>query len=649
MEQILGKQRIVIEKITPQIDGGRYPVKRVVNEWIRVEADVLIDGHDLLSARLLYKLTKSDEWQEVSMTLLNNDRWKAQFLAEEIGQYEYTIEAWVDHLATWQHEVELKVKDGQHLQVELLQGKEFYEEMALKASDEDKNALLTAASWMTDPAKYNDAIMIILSEHTTRWIKKYPQRQDAFTHPVLQVTVDRERANFSAWYSLFPRSASPEYGKHGTFKDVEGLLPRIQKMGFDVLYIPPVHPIGKTHRKGKNNNVFCEEGEPGVPYGIGSELGGHTAIHPELGTLDDLKSLIQQAKNHEMEIALDLAIQCSPDHPWVKDHPDWFKILPDGSIRYAENPPKKYQDIYPIYFETNDWKNLWLALKDVIFTWAEWGVRIIRVDNPHTKSFNFWEWVITETKAVYPDMIFLSEAFTKPKVMQQLAKLGFTQSYTYYVWRTTKQEITEYMTELVKTEMSEYFRPNFWPNTHDINPYMLQSGNENLFILRHFMAATLVSNYGIFGPSYEYMYHEANTPKEEYAYSEKYEIKWWDWKHENKLTYVISEINRIRKENTAFKATNNLTFCPISNDQLLAYLKTAKDGNRILCIANLSGNAKQEGMVQIPLSLIGKSPWESYRVHDLVTGMYYTWQGEQNFVSIDPYILPFHLFRIEDL
>ena len=641
--------RIIIESVKPQLDGGSFYIKRIVNQKVIVSAHVFADGHDVVECCVKFKHEKDKKWSEVRMSPTENDEWEAEFIVEKQGFYSYFIEGWVDYALNWQHGTERKIKDNQHVKSELLEGAEYCQAILKEVTKEEKAYLNSVIKAFQDAKLYDSAIEIALSDELHQIFKKYPTRTLANSSAELKVYVDRKKALFSTWYEFFPRSASETPGKHGTFKDCERLLPRVAEMGFDTLYFPPIHPIGEVNRKGKNNATTAEKGDVGSPWGIGSKHGGHKSTHPELGTIDDFKALVKKAQSMGIEIAMDYALQAAPDHPYVKDFPQWFKWRPDGTVQYAENPPKKYQDIYPIYFETNDWKNLWLALKDVIFTWAEWGVRIIRVDNPHTKSFNFWEWVIAETKSVYPDMIFLSEAFTKPKVMQQLAKLGFTQSYTYYVWRTTKQEIMEYMTELVNTEMSEYFRPNFWPNTHDINPYMLQSGNENLFILRHFMAATLVSNYGIFGPSYEYMYHEANAPKEEYAYSEKYEIKWWDWKHENKLTYLISQINRIRKENTAFKATNNLTFCPIANDQLLAYLKTAKDGNRILCIANLSGNTKQEGMVHVPLSLIGKSAWESYRVHDLVTGMYYTWQGEQNFVSIDPYILPFHLFRIEDL
>jgi starch synthase (maltosyl-transferring) len=646
---VTGKTRIVVENIKPQINNGEFYIKAIKNDIISIEADIFIDGHDLLAARLMLKHQKSKVWSEVPMLPIENDKWGGKFRVEEIGVYEYKIESWVDHIATWQHEVEAKVKAGVKLSVELMQGEVFFKEMAAKASGEDKKQLDTYAKKMTQEGAYDEVIQVILSHYASDWFTKYPQRQNATESKVLKVFVDRERAGFSAWYSMFPRSAAREHGEHGTFKDVEALLPRIAELGFDVLYLPPIHPIGTAFRKGQNNSTICQPGEPGVPYGIGSGLGGHTAVHPELGTLEDFKELIKACKSYGMEMAMDLAIQCSPDHPWVTEHPDWFKILPDGTIKYAENPPKKYQDIYPLNFENDDWENLWNALKEVIFTWAEWGVKMIRVDNPHTKSFGFWEWIIAETKTEYPDMIFLSEAFTKPKVMQQLAKVGFTQSYTYYTWRNSKHELIEYMAELTQTEMKHYFRPNFWPNTHDINPSILHDGNEAQFLIRYFMAATLSSNYGIFGPTYEYMYHTPNLPKEEYFNSEKYELKWWNWEHRNRLTYIISEVNKYRKENSALQLTNNITFCDVNDDEILAYLKIHENGNKILCVVNLSAQITKGGYVNVPLWKIGKNDWESYRVRDLISGAVYTWTGSSNYIELNPDILPFHLFRIEDL
>ncbi|MCP9761680.1 alpha-1,4-glucan--maltose-1-phosphate maltosyltransferase [Lacihabitans soyangensis] len=644
-----GKTRAVIENIRPELNAGKYPTKTVIGHRVNVSADILIDGHDYLGQRLWTKHQSDKNWNESPMFGQGNDRFGGEFLVENIGFYSFKIEAWVDHFATWQHEVDEKIKAGLKLEVELLVGIGFLNTILKMAKGSDKEDIKKAIAAFNTPTQYEEATWICRSEQLHQWIEKYPIKENVCWSEERKVFADRKEAEFSAWYSIFPRSAARTVGEHGTFQDVEKLLPRIHELGFDVLYLPPVHPIGSTFRKGKNNSTECLPGEPGVPYGIGSSEGGHTAIHSELGTLEEFKHLVEECKKYDMELAMDLAIQCSPDHPWVTEHPDWFKILPDGTIKYAENPPKKYQDIYPINFESEDWQNLWLELKKVIFTWAEWGVKIIRVDNPHTKSFGFWEWVIAETREVYPEMIFLSEAFTKPKVMKQLAKVGFTQSYTYYTWRNSKAELIEYMTELTKTDMKDYFRPNFWPNTHDINPYILQTGHEPLFLIKYFMAATLSSNYGVFGPSYEYLYHEANTPKEEYKNSEKYEIKYWDWEKRNKITHIYTEVNRIRKQNSALQHTNNIEFCEISNDNMLAYIKTHENGNRLLFVVNLEGYNTQSGIVNLPLQKLGKHETEAYLVHDLITGAKYTWQGANNFVSLDPHILPFHLFRIEDI
>jgi len=647
-----GQIRAVIEHVTPEIDAGRFPIKATPGEIISVEADIFADGHDKLATRLLYKHSDDAEWSEVPMVFSVNDRWLASFPVERQGHYLYTIEAWVDHLASWHHEIQLKINDGQHITSELLVGAHHAEGMAGRAEGTDKAFLESTIGLFRDPNRYDEAITTALSPAFTALFSRYPERQ----HPAryvheLVVEVDRPKAGFSTWYCLFPRSASQELSPagapvHGTFRDVEKLLPRLSNMGFDVLYLPPIHPIGTAFRKGKNNSVISQPGEPGVPYGIGSELGGHMTIHPDLGTLDDFKHLVACCADHGMEIAMDLAIQSSPDHPWAKDHPEWFKKRPDGTIQYAENPPKKYQDIYPVYFETEDWRNLWEELRQTLLTWASWGVRMVRVDNPHTKPFSFWEWVIAEVKKEYPDMIFLSEAFTKPKVMQELAKRGFAQSYTYYTWRNSKYELQEYMTELTQSEMKYYFRPNFWPTTHDINPSILQSGHEPQFLIRYFLAATLSSNYGIYGPSFELMEHVPFPGKEEYLNSEKYEIRHWDWNHTNALTWLITTVNRIRKENKALQSTNNLTLCRLDDDALMAYLKVSGD-NRLLMIVNMDAYNRRGGHVQVPIWQLGIPDWQQYTVHDLLTDTYYTWRGEWNYVELDPYRLPMHLLRIE--
>ena len=445
---------------------------------------------------------------------------------------------------------------------------------------------------------------------------------------------------------FFPRSASPLKGVHGTFKDCEALLPRVAEMGFDVLYFPPVHPIGFTHRKGKNNAVNALPGDDGVPYAIGYADGGHKAILKDLGTENDFRHLISAASAHGIEIAMDFAIQCSPDHPYVKEHPKWFKWRPDGTVQYAENPPKKYQDILPINFENDDWENLWKELKSILTYWCKLGIRIFRVDNPHTKSFNFWEWCIAEVQKEFPGTLFLSEAFTKPKVMKELAKLGYTQSYTYYTWRNSKQELIEYMTELTQTEMKDFFRPNFWPNTHDIDPYSLQTGQEANFITRAFLAGTLSSNYGVFGPVYELMEYEPYPGKEEYLNSEKYEVRYWDWDKRNKITDVITKVNAARKVNAALQTTNNISFCDIYNDHLLAYFKKADD-NYILCIVNLDPYNTQSGHVKVPLNELGIIAGQNFTVYDILTGNNYIWNQEWNYVELNPLLMPVHLFRIE--
>ena len=674
------QSRVVIEHVSPELDGGRFPIKAIPGDVIAVEADIFADGHDKLAARLLYRHSDDADWTEMAMALIVNDRWGASFIAAKQGRYVYTIEAWVDHLASWQHEIHLKVADGQRITSELLAGAQYVDGMIgraggkleekkeetkkgakKKAESTDVKALRAMAALFRAKNRYDEAVSVAESDQFTFYANRYPERQHPTRYPhdsqnPLGVEVDRPRAGFSTWYCLFPRSAARQEGTHGTFQDVEALLPRISGMGFDVLYLPPIHPIGTAHRKGKNNSVSCQPGEPGVPYGIGSELGGHDAIHPELGTVEDFKHLVAIAANYGMEVAMDLAIQCSPDHPWAKEHPKWFKKRPDGTIQYAENPPKKYQDIYPVYFETDDWQNLWEEIKRVLLVWASWGVRIIRVDNPHTKPFGFWEWIIAEVKNQFPDMLFLAEAFTRPKVMQELGKRGFAHSYTYYTWRNSKYELEQYMTELTQSDMKYYYRPNFWPTTHDINPYSLQSGHEPQFLIRYFLAATLSSNYGIYGPSFELMEHVPFPNKEEYLNSEKYEIRYWDWEKTNKMTYLITLVNRIRHENAALQTTNNLTFCTVGDDAIMAYLKTSgastpgastPGDNRLLIVVNTDAYNRRAGWVQVPIWQLGIGQDQEYTVHDLLTGAYYTWQGERNYVDLDPYVLPMHLFKIE--
>jgi starch synthase (maltosyl-transferring) len=636
-----GQSRVVIENVQPQIDEGLYPAKRTVGERVDVSADIFVDGHDHIRARLLYKKEGAGKWKELEMTHAFNDEWRAAFYVEEKGIYRFTLQAWVDHFETWYDGFKKKAGAGVDVHLELKEGVVFLKTLA------SGNESLKATSKRLE-AEYSHAVAYVLSPEFATVVHDNPLIHHAHTyHKHLKVVVEHTKANFSSWYELFPRSASLD-GRHGTFKDVIRLLPRISSMGFDVLYLPPIHPIGRINRKGKNNNVKAEAAEPGSPWAIGSDEGGHKAILPELGSLDDYKRLIAECRKLGIDIALDIAFQCAPDHPYVKDHPEWFKRRPDGSIQYAENPPKKYQDIYPFNFENENWIGLWNELKSVITYWIEQGVTIFRVDNPHTKPIAFWEWAIHEVTKEHPDIIFLSEAFTRPKVMASLAKIGFTQSYTYFTWRVTKQELTEYMNELVFGASRNYFRPNFWPNTPDILPYHLQYQGENIFIIRLALAATLSSNYGIYGPAYEWYDNTPMQGKEEYFNSEKYEVKQHDWKKTNRMIDIITIINAARKNNPALQSTWNLQFCSIENPNLLAYLKNTDDlSSIILTVVNLDAHSRQSGYVQLPLNRLNITGSVNVKAHDLVTDEKYTWTQEWNYVELDPYKMPFHLFKLE--
>ena len=644
-----GKQRVVIGNVKPQVACGRFPIKRVVGEAVEVTADVFCDGHDEVKAALLFRNAKKRAWTEVPMQFLGNDRWQATFTPEEMGRYEYTIKGWVDHYATWQKGLKKKYEAGQDVSVELKIGAQFLNEAATATKAAQKKKLKQYAGELDNGIGAEEALGIATSDEISSMMYNWRDNESRYDQ-VLQVEVEREKALFSAWYEFFPRSTAQEPGKHGTFADCERILPRIAEMGFDVVYLPPIHPIGMAFRKGKNNNVKSQPGEPGSPWAIGGEEGGHKAIHPELGTLNEFRSLVKAAKDNGIEIALDFAIQCSPDHPYVKEHPQWFKWRPDGTVQYAENPPKKYQDVLPVNFETDDWQNLWKELKSILDHWIAQGVNIFRVDNPHTKTFGFWEWCIGEIRKENPQVIFLSEAFTRPRVMERLAKIGFTQSYTYFTWRHTAAEFREYLTELTRTEMCEYFRPNFWPNTPDINPPILQTGGEAAHIARVIMAGTMSSNYGLYGPVYEFGIADPITGKEEYLDSEKYEIKHWDWNKRTKIREVITQLNRVRRENPALQTTWNIAFGRSDNDQLLCYGKWNSDrSNRIIVVVNLDPHHAQSGWVQVPVKELRISDQQQYMVHDLLTGHRYTWNGEWNFVELRPYEMPVHLFRVEEL
>jgi starch synthase (maltosyl-transferring) len=639
-----GQSRVIIENIQPQVDGGRYPAKRTIGESVEVTADIFGDGHDHLRAHLLYKKEGSTKWTEKEFVHRGNDSWTASFVVTEKGNYIFTVKAWVDHLETWYDGFKKKAAAKVDVHVELMEGV-----LLLKQLSDHKNEKITAfIRKFGDKEKYAEAIDAVLSPEFEKLVHDHPLISFETKYPrEFTVQVEHKKANFSSWYELFPRSASLE-GKHGTFKDVIKLLPRIQAMGFDVLYLPPIHPIGKVNRKGKNNNVRSAAGEPGSPWAIGSDEGGHKAILAELGTLDEYKLLISEAKRHGLDIALDVAFQCAPDHPYVKEHPEWFRQRPDGSIQYAENPPKKYQDIYPFNFETENWRELWIELKSVITYWIDQGVKIFRVDNPHTKPIPFWEWAIAEINKEYEDIIFLSEAFTRPRIMASLAKIGFTQSYTYFTWRVSKQELVEYMNELVHGPSRNFFRPNFWPNTPDILPYHLQHQGENIFMIRLALAATLSSNYGMYGPVYEFCENVPVPGKEEYMDSEKYEVRKHDWKRTNRMTDVITLLNKARNENAALQSTWSLEFCFIENPNLIAYLKATDDlSNIFLIVVNLDANGKQSGFVQLPKNRLKLGDRINLKLHDLITDEHFTWTQEWCYVELDPYRMPFHIFKVE--
>ncbi|WP_460218722.1 alpha-1,4-glucan--maltose-1-phosphate maltosyltransferase [Psychroserpens sp. MEBiC05023] len=640
------QNRVVIDAVSPQINCGEFFIKRIVNEIVNIDAHVLVDGHDVIAASVLFKHEKERIWSEARMHHSENDEWKASFSVKKQGFYSYKVQGWVDYALNWQHGIERKIDDNQHVKSELLEGIELLKPLLKKASKEEQVFLKRCIDNFKDESKYDDAVQDAKSKALHHIFMKYPEKLLANETEILKVYVDRKKARFSTWYEFFPRSSSEVEGQHGTFKDCERLLPRIAEMGFDTLYFPPVHPIGEVNRKGKNNTTEAEDDDVGSAWGIGSKHGGHKALHPQLGNFDDFKSLIKKAKKLNIEIAMDYALQAAPDHPWVKEHPDWFKWRPDGTVQYAENPPKKYQDILPIFWETKDYKNLWKECLESMLIWIDCGINVFRVDNPHTKPYYFWNWLISEVKKKHPDVIFLAEAFTKPKVMQRLAKEGYSQSYTYFTWRDNKQELIEYMNELTQSDQREYMQPNFWPNTPDINPFHLQGANESKHLQRYALAATLSSSIGIYGPVFEQMINEAIPGKEEYYMSEKFQIKHYDWNKENKLTLLISKINALRHQHEALQQTNNIKFCEVQNDNLIAFYKWNQDRtNELLIIISLDQYYSQQGNLQVPLHDLGINHGHHLSVEDLITGSSYNWYNEWNFVELHP-TLPFHIFKI---
>jgi starch synthase (maltosyl-transferring) len=660
MKPMDGRSRVVIEEVEPQVDCGRYPAKRIVGDVVTVSAAIFGDGHDMVAAQLSYRHGSSDAWRTTPFAALTNDVWSASFVVDRLGDWSFAIEGWVDHFGTWQHDLEKRLaaqsagngqnaaSEKQDIPLALRSGALLLEQAAKRAKGSDAKVLAAGAAGLIRLAdekreRYDNP----LTDEVVALAGRYPDLSFATRYSrELHVWVDRERARYSTWYELFPRSASPDPERHGTFADVQALLPGIAAMGFDVLYLPPIHPIGTAFRKGKNNSVTSTKDDPGSPWAIGAKSGGHKAIHAELGSLKEFKALVAATQEHGMEIALDIAFQCSPDHPWVSEHPDWFVIRPDGTIQYAENPPKKYQDIYPLNFESADWRGLWEALRDVFSYWIGHGVRIFRVDNPHTKALPFWEWCIGELHAKHPDVIFLAEAFTRPHVMYSLAKAGFTQSYTYFTWRNSKDELQEYFEEITKPPVSNFFHPNLWPNTPDILHATLQTGGRPAFMQRLILVATLGANYGIYGPAFELGENVPAKPgSEEYLNSEKYERRVWDRSAGHSLAPVITQVNRIRRENAALQNDGSLHFHPVDNSNILCYSKSSGN-NCILVAINLDARQEQGGWIELNLKQLGIPHNRDFEVEDLLTGVRYQWHDRSNYVALRPDVAPAHIFRI---
>jgi starch synthase (maltosyl-transferring) len=646
-----GRKRVQIEEVSPEINGGRFAIKRTVGEEVRVEVDMFCDSHDAISGVILYRPETSQQWLEAPLSPLVNDRWQGKFTVSEMGRYVYTVMGWVDHFKSWRRDIIKKIEAGQDVSLDWLVGAELIEQGSQRASGQDAEQLKNWAMTIRSQQKEGADIpyMETLSEERIALMTQYPDRELATSYEKeLKITVDREKARFSSWYELFPRSCGAP-GQHGTLIDCMEHLPYVAEMGFDVLYLPPIHPVGYTFRKGKNNTTTAEPDDVGVPWGIGSSEGGHKSVHPKLGTLEDFQQLVRKAQEYGMEIALDLAYQCTPDHPYVKEHPQWFKHRPDGTIQYAENPPKKYQDIYPIDFETEDWQNLWEELKSVVLFWVDRGVKIFRVDNPHTKAFPFWEWMIEEVKQTHPEVLFLSESFTRPKVMYRLGKMGFTQSYTYFTWRTAKWELTEYFTELTQTKVHQFFRPNLWPNTPDILHKFLQHGGQAAFKIRLVLAGTLGASYGIYGPAFEVCENRALKPgSEEYLNSEKYQIRDWDLNSPYSIKYLVARVNQSRHKHPALQSDGSLKFHTTDNEQIICYSKQTEDSSDVmLMIVNLDPYNTQSGWVSLPLESLGIYPYQPYQLHDMLNDAHYTWSGDRNYVELDPRAIPAHVFWLK--
>ena len=646
------RRRVLVEAVMPRVDGGLYPAKGVLGDRIVASCDLVSDGHDAVAGVLLYRGppgTGASGWRREALSPLGNDRFAASFTAAELGVWEFVVEAWIDAFTTWRVGTGRKLAAGQDVELDLAGGANLLRATAVRGAKGDPSAASTLREAATALDRASAPQAARFAEATSAAViaaaARHPDLSDATRSPESRVVVDPERARFSAWYEMFPRSAGAA-GTHGTLNDCVRRLPYVAEMGFDVLYLPPIHPIGRSFRKGPNNALEAGPNDVGSPWAIGAPEGGHKAVHPELGTLDDLRGLVREARALGIEVAVDIALQASPDHPYVQEHPEWFRHRSDGSIQYAENPPKKYQDVYPFDFECEAWESLWNELASIFFFWCEQGLRVFRVDNPHTKPLRFWQWCIAEVKARHPETIFLAEAFTRPKLMYALAKGGFTQSYTYFAWRHSKCEFTEYMKELTRSPVVEFYRPNFWPNTPDILPENLQFGGRSGFMLRLLLAATLSSNYGIYGPAFELMEHVARADSEEYVDNEKYQLRAWDVDRDDSLRDVIALVNRVRREQPALQH-NLVTFHPTDDENMLAFSKRSPDAKSVvLVVVNLDPRHTHAATVALDLEALGLPPNEAFQVHDLLADARYRWEGGRAYVELDPAVLPASVFLV---
>lgn len=658
---------LIIEAVSPEVDCGRHPVKREEGDVLEVCADILKEGHDVLAGVLKYREHGESGWRETPLTPVGNDRWCGRFALERNSRYLYTLEAWTDHFESWRKAVEAKLAAGQAVALEILEGRTLVKDAAARAEGNDRRQLERVLKNLDAMENDEERSDLLLSASLRRLMAVWPDRSCSTVYGrELEVVADRVSARFSAWYEMFPRSQGKVPNRSATFADCEARLPEIRAMGFDVVYLVPIHPIGRAFRKGPNNSTEAGPEDPGSPYAIGGEAGGHQAIHPDLGTLADFQRFLGRARELGMEIALDFAIQCSPDHPYLKSHPEWFTYRPDGSIRYAENPPKKYQDIVNVNFYGPHRDDLWREWRDVVLYWVAQGVKIFRVDNPHTKPIPFWGWLIREVQTRHPDVIFLSEAFTRPKLVRALAKVGFTQSYTYFTWRNFKQELMDYMTELTRSESREYLRPHFFTNTPDILPAFLQTGGRPAFRIRLVLAATLSSLYGIYN-GFELCEAAAIPGTEEYQDSEKYQYKVWDWGRPGHIKDYIAAVNRIRQENPALHEYENLRFYPAddpdvegasdvgathrpeggSSHNILFYGKSALGSDNTIFVAvNLDPFETHDAVLEFPLRDMGIPPDKVFQVEELLSGRKHLWRGPRHRVALDPERNPAEIYRI---